>query len=261
MTFPESARVIYEKNPLNLVVCQFRFPPILRIDAEVPATFQEAIRHAYPLFEEQRSGEQGIEIPPEISKLMGLELQFGSGKQGYKFSTSEDVWQVVLTRDFLALATTAYKRWEDFKQHLENPLNVFTEIYKPDYFSRIGLRYRDVIKKTELGLKDHEWAELLQPHIAGELCSPIASSIQKSGRDTLVTLDGGIGQVRIRHGLPQAKDDSESRYVIDADFFSDEKLEVPHALERLDRFNREAGRLFRWCITDRLHNSLGPRSV
>jgi uncharacterized protein (TIGR04255 family) len=45
MTFPEdSPRVIYGRNPLEQVICQIRFPTILKIDTELPAAFQEQIR-------------------------------------------------------------------------------------------------------------------------------------------------------------------------------------------------------------------------
>ena len=43
MAFPDVARVLYRRNPIELAVCQFRFPPILRIDAEIPSQFQERI--------------------------------------------------------------------------------------------------------------------------------------------------------------------------------------------------------------------------
>lgn len=44
MLFPPTQRVIYHKNPLVEVVCQLRFPTILKIDAEIPVAFQEAVR-------------------------------------------------------------------------------------------------------------------------------------------------------------------------------------------------------------------------
>ena len=53
MPFPETERVIYEKNPLNKVICQLRYPPILRIDSEVPSKFQDAIIDNFPLYNEK----------------------------------------------------------------------------------------------------------------------------------------------------------------------------------------------------------------
>ena len=49
MPFPDAKRIIFRKNPLTEVVCQLRFPPILKIDAEVPANFQEAIRTEFEI--------------------------------------------------------------------------------------------------------------------------------------------------------------------------------------------------------------------
>src|SRR5258708_12324597 len=53
MLFPESERVIYDKNPLQQVICQLRFPPILRINTEVPVAFQERVKQDYPFYQEK----------------------------------------------------------------------------------------------------------------------------------------------------------------------------------------------------------------
>jgi hypothetical protein len=42
--FPESERIIYAKNPLESVICQLRFPAILKISSEPPVEFQETLR-------------------------------------------------------------------------------------------------------------------------------------------------------------------------------------------------------------------------
>lgn len=72
MPFPNSPRVIYRKNPLEQVICQIRFPSILRIDTEIPAAFQELVRSQFPLFEERQEG--GIEIPVELSEQLPREI-------------------------------------------------------------------------------------------------------------------------------------------------------------------------------------------
>ena len=53
MTFPEVERIIYDNNPLDRVICQIRFPPILRIESELPTNFQEQIRRDFPEYEEK----------------------------------------------------------------------------------------------------------------------------------------------------------------------------------------------------------------
>ena len=61
MPFPEAKRIIYRKNPLDQVICQLRFPPILKIDAEVPAKFQDRIRGDFPNLSD--SLEIKVEVP------------------------------------------------------------------------------------------------------------------------------------------------------------------------------------------------------
>ena len=52
MPFPKKDRIIFTKNPLTDVICQLRFPSILKIDTEVPAKFQDKIRDVFPNFTE-----------------------------------------------------------------------------------------------------------------------------------------------------------------------------------------------------------------
>ena len=33
-------RVLYDKNPLESVICQVKFPTILRVDSELPSAFK-----------------------------------------------------------------------------------------------------------------------------------------------------------------------------------------------------------------------------
>jgi uncharacterized protein (TIGR04255 family) len=49
--------------------------------------------------------------------------------------------------------------------------------------------------------------------------------------------------------------------LIDADFFSEGRTNLDDVLARLRTYNKHAGRLFRWCITDELHEALGPTPI
>lgn len=63
--FPVAPRVVYDKSPLVEVVCQLRFPTVLRIEAEVPSAFQEAVRSRFPLFDRQASSVPHKVIPQQ----------------------------------------------------------------------------------------------------------------------------------------------------------------------------------------------------
>ena len=45
------SRVIYKNNPLERVLIQLKFPPILLIDSQEPAEFQEKIRSSFPYYD------------------------------------------------------------------------------------------------------------------------------------------------------------------------------------------------------------------
>jgi uncharacterized protein (TIGR04255 family) len=262
MPIPKSARVIYQNNPLEEVICQLRFPPILRIDTEAPAKFQERIRKDYPAFKDAQTqdfGFQGAQMPVDVTNL--LRSQFFQ-KTAYEFISSDELWKVSLTREFVALSARQYTRWEDFKGRLKAIVASLTEEYSPAFLTRLGLRYRDVIRKSKLGLESVGWSDLLQPHVLGNLSSPdVAPDIDSIGHEVLIRLDAMGGLVRLQHGLVKGTKPEETCYVIDSDFFTEKRTEMKDAFTALDAFNGQAGNLFRWCITPRLQAAMEPRTV
>ena len=48
--FSQEERCIYGRNMLLEVICQLRFPDILKIEAQEPYAFQDAIRGEYPQY-------------------------------------------------------------------------------------------------------------------------------------------------------------------------------------------------------------------
>jgi uncharacterized protein (TIGR04255 family) len=260
MPFPDSQRVIYNKNPLTEVICLLNFPAILRIDSEVPADFQGRIQKEYPIYQDSQPNLK-LNFPQELAQVVGNTLSLKSGRATYQFLSEDKKWRVVLTRDSLSLSTVEYKRWEDFKEHLEIALNAFLEVYQPAFFSRIGLRYRDLIERSKLGLETASWSELLSPPVAGELSAPeIVDRITHCVNQLTISLDDNGSMVLLNHGLV-GNENAEDLYIIDSDFLTEEKTEVQNVIEKLDYFNKFSGRLFRWCISEKLHNSLDPQSV
>jgi uncharacterized protein (TIGR04255 family) len=263
MPFPDSPRVIYRKNPLAEVICQLRFPPILRIDSELPARYQDRIRADYPRYAENARASVRIpaNVPAEVVKLI-QSVAPQRAPTGHEFGSADKNWTVTLTRDFLALKTSAYRRWEEFRNRIERLLSALTEEYNPTFFTRIGLRYVDVIQRSELGLAEVPWSELLNPHIAGEFASSeIANEIEYAARETQLRFDEHGGRVTIRHGIATTEPKNEHCFLIDVDLFVEAEKETSDALSILDRFNQGAGRLFRWCIHERLHSALEPEEV
>ena len=262
--FPISPRVIYAANPLVEVICQLRFPAILRIDSELPVAFQERIRAQYPDLRERTDGIPELPggVPRQIADLLRSSFAARKRAVGYDFVSPDGLWTVGLTREFLSVGTTRYERWEGFRERLAIPFHALLDIYQPSFFTRVGLRYQDLIQRTRLGLQGQEWASLLQPHIAGLLsASNLNADINATFAQTAIGFRGNLGQVTLRHGLVQAADGQETCYLFDADFFTDQRIENDDAYEKLDYFNHQSGRLFRWCIGNVLHDAMGPQPV
>jgi uncharacterized protein (TIGR04255 family) len=265
MPFPDAPRVLYASNPLDQVICQLRFPPVLRIDAEPPAGFQEQIRADYPFYESKPALRLPPGIPADVAQLVAPDLPF-AGQKSHVFGSRDRVWNLTLTREFLALTCRAYERWERFRDRLAGPFEALLREYRPAFFTRIGLRYRDVIRRSRLGLVDTSWSELLEPWVSGLLGKDeVAGDVEDTRTACLLRLPEGWGRVQLNYGLAIEERDSEPNrevvFLIDADFYTQEQTESPHVRERLDHLNRQSGLLFRTCIRDRLHLALGPRPV
>ena len=257
--FPETPRMIYGKKPSEEVILQLRFPTILRVDAEPPASFQEVIRNEYPNFQEKSQAGLPPGFPPQISRLLGGGFTFGIAK-AYEFISSDKLWTVHLDRDSLTLTTRDYTRWEEFKKRFGLPFKALCEVYRPLHFSRIGLRYRDVIDRDKLGLAESPWSELLNHHVAAELASSeISSLIQQAAHQVVIRDPNGKMQVFLQHGLSQPNPESQNCYFIDGDFSVDTETGIDDAQVAFDAFNSEARRLFRWCISKKLHDALDPQ--
>ena len=259
MPFPLSDRVIYESNPLSQVICQLRFPPILKIDAQIPADFQGHIRQFYPLFSEAQPFEP-LSVPQEVLRLFPAGLPVRAAKQ-YEFRSADGLWTVTLTKESLALACAKYSRWEEFLNNFRGPFEALVGLYDPAFFSRIGLRYANVIQRSTLELEGVPWSELLKPYIAGEMTTPLAPLLEDTTHTLVVKLENVVGKVRIYHGIAKITGSPEEVYVIDNDFYTEERVDKVHALERLVEFNKKSGHLFRWFITDRLHAAMQPRRI
>lgn len=251
-------RVIYEKNPLADVSCHFLFPPILKIETEIPADFQESLREQFPLYERQVESEVSERLAASLPRDISTKLSSTT----HYFQTAEEDCTVVLDRHSLTIKTDSYKTWTQFKEVWTSPLESFSEIYKPKFFSYVGLRYLDRIDKAEIGIdKETPWSELIQPYVLGELGTTDLdeSNVLTFENKILVEVDDIKGLLGVQHGLLEQADTEDRVYIIDGTFFTKERTEISDAEKILDTFNQKAGSFFRWCITETLHCAMQPK--
>ena len=263
MKLPDYQRVIYGRTPLIEVVGQLHFNTILKISNQEPFEFQEKIKSDYPIFQQSQS----LNLPPEVTALLTQIGSLGHFTSSYNFLSENSKWQVSLTRNTLSLATFEYKRYEEFKDKFIKVIEVFEDIYKPSFYIRLGLRYRDLILRSKLNIEDKEkpWSELISPKIAYELhSSEWCNSINTLTKNLEINLPKG--KVNFNHGLVTAQDNSKSNsqeigYLFDADFFIEGKINKEEIWNDFNKFNQIGGKLFRWSITEELHQAMEPQSI
>lgn len=263
MPFPSSDREVYDLNPLNEVICQIRYPAILKVSAETPFGFQDAIRDIYPLYEE-RVASTGLPTPLQegISELLAaLPFPAPPALREHHFLSEDKVRSIVLTQDFVAVIDRAYTRWESFRRAIKLAEETVRHIYGPAFYQRVGLRYMDLLVRDEFKKTGVPWSRLLNPSFIGMLGDEtLHGDIQELTTEALLDIpDMENGYVRIKHGLATAQQSSEQVYLIDSDFYTTRRSDNNAALHDLDTFNRWGGYLFRWATTNELRDALGRK--
>lgn len=258
--FSDCERVRYGRPQLVEVICQLRFPTILSIDTKAPADFQEEIRGKYPVYSRKVD-----KIAPKLVGQGGnVKLEEQPAVTNHQFVSADGKWRVNLTKDFLALATSAYTCWEEFAQRLDELLAQFINTYRPAFFERIGLRYINAFSRKELDLEGVPFSELIQPAYLGLMAEEDVreQNFIRVTQNVELNLPGGCrlklhagpGMVK-RNSLP---DDREIRFILDQDIFMSGKIEMKHSTGALTTIHTHAHRIFRGAITQQLHEAMEP---
>lgn len=244
LNFPRLPDIRLLRSPLTEVVCQVRFPPILRITSEEPAAFQERVRQRFPRFEQEEgflfqlqfSG-SGPTHPPIAQPTSRL----------YRFRSADGQTTIALSTDFYALSTTQYAVWEEFAADLALAHRAVQEIYEPSFSVRIGLRYVDQLAPSKLGLSSFEdVVALLTP----ELTTLFQVDVWAPPSELLcqLLLDDDDGTLGFRFGKRVI--DDEPTFVLDFDYYDDRELPFGGLIERCHRYHDIIYDAFRWCIQD-----------
>lgn len=240
--------------PLNLVVAQVRFPPILALDfdagRELVAGFQDRIRGTYPMVQEGR--EVGVALAePDFAPKTTTGLLF-------RFSSPDHAWQVSLARSFVALQTATYTERSDLVDRLREVLDAVARTIQPEICERIGVRYSSRIADPSLLAR---LPQLIRPEILG---AAIESDVGDDSVERVHMVTDSFyalptAALRARWGLippgttidanvPPAPTDS---FFIDIDVFSTSvtELDSTELVNRVQEFCDRQYRYFRWMVT------------
>lgn len=257
--FSNHVRKYLKKNQVAEVICQLRFPEILMIEASLPAQFQEMIREAYPQYSVRKE-----QSSPSL--INGQGDQKPKTYNNYAFSSADGSWRINLTSTFISLSCTSYTSWETFAKHLDKPLAAFIKLYKPAYFTRIGLRYVNFISRNTLELADVPFRDLIDPTYLGPLALENVddASVAKSSVDADLSIGNGCrSKIHAGPGLVQRNGltDKEIKFIFDLDLYSNGNTPINISTAVLNTLHDKAWPIFRYAITDTLYEAMEPEFI
>jgi uncharacterized protein (TIGR04255 family) len=233
---PDAERFEYERNFIQLAVCELRFPTVLEFETECPRDFQKALRKEYPHLEQGAA----INILPTGDR---------QSERRYIFRSMAKDWSVTLRSSAVALETAAYVNFEDFLERLLKVVEKAAPLLDTDFFTRVGLRYVNSlpVEGDPTGWINHD---LIKPLIDNVLGEPVKYWQQISGKTD-------SGRVNINHGLQENEEPEKRSYVLDFDFYR-ELVKMEELEDRLKSFNRLNFNLFSWAVGSKAIDFLGP---
>lgn len=256
MRFEEIDRVVYKHNILFEVLFQVRFPEIMKISHEMPTKFQDIIR-------KEGYVELVLDVPV-FSSNMSKELEeIASTTKVLHFLSESKDWKVSLAKNFVALTCSGdYRNYTYFKEKLKNILQIFSEIYEPSYFTRIGLRHKNIANRVSLPHAKQGVETYIPEYIFPELNSSIAADIETLRK--ISQFNDGEMKANVVHVLSKVSGKfkktqftNEKSYVIDIDCYSDNRIgEANDVLTRCDIFKKLSWNIFQWSITDVLRETM-----
>ncbi len=245
---PTFERVELQSPPLQLVVCQVRFPPILKLAAgQPPDEFQAGLKELYPV----SSRDETIEItggPGQPPRLF----------RHWKFEDKDSNWTVTLGDTFVSLETARYSRFRDFLDRFEQMLDLARRLYPIELRERLGLRYIDRISKEVNPALPDDWLQKVQSDLLPLRALKGDGQAQKGQFESRFADGSCIVTIRssfVEAGFAGADCDA---FVLDTDCYSPQRADVSGIRECLERFKVTAYNIFRWAIGD-LHDCFALR--
>ena len=240
LSFPVVEDVHLNNAPVREVICQVRFPTILRIAREEPVELQERIRGQFPLLEAERR----VVIETEGMKPGGR-AEFPPSI--FRFRNREKTRMLSLAPEFYALSFTDYEHWEGFAGWLSHAASAVHEVYAIPYSTRIGLRYINMIDQRFGDFPDFDAVlDLLRTELTVMLRTEVIPSPELAMHRIEAVANGD--QFTFRYGLIHEDTPPEPRFVLDFDHYAEGELGLDDLLSRCDRYHRQIYHAFRWCI-------------
>jgi uncharacterized protein (TIGR04255 family) len=213
---PTHPRKTYSRNPLEAVVVQLRFDPILKVLDRV-ADFQDGVRHRFPEFEEQVT--ESFEINPARGVRRRKDREF-------RFQTKDGSSTVFLSPHAVAMETRAHIERDALLADFGVVMKALRPVGESISPLRLGLRYVNTIDRTRIGAdlgRDLEWKDLVAPDFIRVPCELADLEGMAFGSEFTGDLYGG--KLTLRYGMVP-EEGGEARFRLDIDRFVEADIDV-----------------------------------
>lgn len=250
-------RVRYQKSPLIEVIFQLRFPTILSINAKQPTEFQDRIRERYPFYQEGDEQQDEMVIGPDGNPV---QIKTNTSKN-YAFISTDESYKINLTSSFISISTLRYTQWEEFSAHIKYVIPIFEEIYKPAFYTRIGLRYIDVINREELGLEKVSWTKLVEPHVLGIITPDIETGIKSYRAEAEYQNPNNEATTNVHVELVHVNNRKELSLLIDCDYYLPSVTQKEEVMNVAEMLHMNSSNFINNAITERLSKAMEPVEI
>lgn len=227
----------FGRNFITQAVCEFRFPTLLELEGDQPPSdLAYALRKEFPTYQ----------------RLTNVKMGSGSVGQSnvHAFHSRKNRWSVNIRAASLALETSHYDSFEDFRGRIAFVLKAAEKTIDSDFFTRIGLRYINGVPcdRGEVG----EW---INPRLVDPLASGVFGDPEEYSQRVVGTTAMG-GGFMFSHGLGTNSKTGKFEYLLDFDFFV-EDVAVSDAMSVLQQLHDSEHALFRWTLGRKAEAHLG----
>ena len=269
MSLDKVKRVRFKHSPLDKVICQLRFPTILKIDQTPPADFQALIEERFPYFADNGTdAQEPFEVQLNGAQEMPFSVAIGGIQQqrkAYSFLAKDNDFVVTLARNFLSLSTQKYDGWENFYSRVDFILKAFVKVYGKKELTRVGIRYINAISKRGLGIPEStSWSELIRSSLLGVMCDSELAQYVKGLNSTFFLKDVDLSvDMQVLSGIFLKTDSTpvQEVFLIDCDTFSTGKNDTDNVMSLLNRLHDKPSSFLRRAITEKLYEIMEPEEI
>jgi uncharacterized protein (TIGR04255 family) len=246
---PDQARL--PRAPLDLVVCQLRFEARPQVgDAALALAVQASLggEDRYPRLDQVQAQAFNVVVGPGVASALG---QTPTGT-GWRLQSPDARWGVSLMPDHVALETTEYTDWDEFRDRMVALLDATAEHVAPGIEQRLGLRYIDRIGEVD-AQTPRDWEPYVTRELLGLVCHDALGPVVTAARQQLL-LDLGEGfSCTFTHGLLPDEGERLS-YLLDYDLSREggRPFDPAGVLAALEILHTDALKLFQASVTDEL---------